>query len=263
MSPLITGPWSGIANLVITLGLGLLLFIVAAIWADRYGKGYAPVILVAFMAGLQMLVSVTSAKFVGLTFAGQTYFIIAGSLMYPLLACGEDYINEFYGKKLAKSSVLAQLIVRVLSTLFLIWVIYLPFPGNSEANFNNFASIMGIVPRVAFSSIVATYIGGLLNVNIFAKLKENSKGKMLWLRVFVSTTVSLIVNAIIFNLLAFVGVRPFADIVSIIILSVVIRLFTGFIELAFLELMKQLKKAKIILQDTKDLVISRNPTSNE
>jgi queuosine precursor transporter len=256
MLPLITGPWSGIPNLLITLGLGLIVIIVAAIWADRFGKGYAPVILVALMAGLQMLVSFTSAKFVGLTFGGQTFFIIAGSLMYPLLACGEDYINEFYGRKLAKSSVLAQLIVRVLSTLFLIWVIYLPAPANGQANFDNFATLMGIVPRVAFSSIVATYIGGLLNVNIFAKLKENTKGRLLWLRVFVSTTVSLIVNAFIFNLLAFVGVRPFADIVSIIVLSVGIRLVTGFIELGFLLVMKYLQKSGLILQDTKDLVIS-------
>jgi uncharacterized integral membrane protein (TIGR00697 family) len=262
MLPLITGPWSGIANLLITLGLGLFLFTIAAIWADRYGKGYAPVILVAFMAGLQMLVSVTSAKFVGLTFGGQTFFIIAGSLMYPLLACGEDYINEYYGKKLAKSSVIAQLIVRVLTTIFIIWVIYLPAPANGQANFDNFASIFGIVPRVAFSSIVATYIGGLLNVNIFSKLKEKTNGKMLWLRVFASTTVSLIVNAIIFNLIAFVGVRPFTDIISIIVLSVGIRLLTGFIELGFLETMKLLKNAKIILQDKNDLVISRTIEKN-
>jgi hypothetical protein len=69
--------------------------------------------------------------------------------------------------------------------------------------------------------------------------------------------VSLIVNAIIFNLIAFVGVRPFTDIISIIVLSVGIRLLTGFIELAFLETMKLLKNAKIILQDKNDLVISR------
>ncbi len=262
MVPFITGPWSGIPNLLITLGYGLVIIIVAAVWADRYGKGYAPVVLVALMSGLQIMVSFTSAKFVGLTFGGQTFFIIAGSLMYPLLACGEDYINEFYGRKLAKSSVFAQMIVRVLSTLFLIWIIFLPAPANGQENFDMFAKLMGIVPRVAFASITATYIGGLLNVNIFAKLKARTKGSMLWLRVFVSTTVGLTVNALIFTLLAFVGVRPWDQIVQMVILSVSVRTVTGVVELAFLYFMKFLQKAGVILKDAQDLVISPTPLAS-
>ena len=256
MVPFITGAWSGIPNLFITLGYGLVIIIVAAIWADRYGKGYAPVILVALMSGLQIMVSFTSAKFVGLTFGGQTFFIIAGSLMYPLLACGEDYINEFYGKKLAKSSVLAQLIVRVLTTLFLVWIIFLPAPESGQENFDMFAKLMGIVPRVAFASITATYLGGLLNVHLFAKIKEKTKGNMLWLRVTVSTTVGLTLNAFIFTLLAFVGVRPWDQIVQMVVLSVSVRLVTGVVELLFLYFMKFLQKSGVILKDAKDLVIS-------
>lgn len=252
----ITGPWSGIANVALTLAFGLILIIVAAIWADRFGKGYAPVIMVGLMAGLQMLVSVTSAKNVGLTFGGQTFFIIAGSLMYPILACGEDYINEFYGKDVAKSSVLAQLIIRVLSTLFLVWIIFLPSPPNGEVNYTMFATLMGIVPRVAASSIIATYIGGILNVNIFAKIKKQTGGKKLWLRTFVSTLVGLTTNAILFTFLAFVGLRSVDQMLQMIFISVSVRLFTGFIELGFLYFMKYLQHAGLILKNPKDLVIS-------
>jgi uncharacterized integral membrane protein (TIGR00697 family) len=252
----ITGPWSGIANVALTLAFGLILIIVAAVWADRFGKGYAPVIMVGLMAGLQMLVSVTSAKNVGLTFGGQTFFIIAGSLMYPILACGEDYINEFYGKDVAKSSVLAQLIIRVLSTLFLVWIIFLPSPPNGEVNYTMFATLMGIVPRVAASSIIATYIGGILNVNIFAKIKKQTGGKKLWLRTFVSTVVGLTTNAILFTFLAFVGLRSVDQMLQMIFISVSVRLFTGFIELGFLYFMKYLQHAGLILKNPKDLVIS-------
>ena len=202
------------------------------------------------------MVSFTSAKFVGLSFGGQTFFIIAGLLMYPLLACGEDYINEFYGKELAKSSVLAQMIVRVLSTLFLVWIIFLPAPASGQENFEMFATLMGIVPRVAFASITATYIGGLLNVHLFAKIKEKTKGNLLWLRVIVSTTVGLALNALIFTLLAFVGVRPWNEIVQMVLLSVGVRAVTGVVELVFLYFMRFLKDSGVILRDTKDLVIS-------
>jgi uncharacterized integral membrane protein (TIGR00697 family) len=176
--------------------------------------------------------------------------------MYPLLACGEDYINEFYGKKLARSSVFAQLIVRVLTTLFLVWIIFLPPPASGQENFDMFAKLMGIVPRVAFASITATYLGGLLNVHLFAKLKDKTNGDMLWLRVVVSTSVGLTLNAFIFTLLAFVGVRPWNEIVQMVILSVSVRLVTGVIELVFLYFMKYLQKSGIILRDATDLVIS-------
>ena len=59
--------------------------------------------MVGLMAGLQIMVSFTSSKDCTLTIAGQEFYIIAGSLMYPILACGEDYINEFYGREIAKS----------------------------------------------------------------------------------------------------------------------------------------------------------------
>jgi len=52
MDPFIVGPWSGVLNLIITLVYGLVIIVVAAVWADRFGKGYAPVILVALMSGV-------------------------------------------------------------------------------------------------------------------------------------------------------------------------------------------------------------------
>lgn len=257
---LFTGPWSGIPNVALTLLFGVLFIVVAAIWADRFGKGYAPVILVGLMAGLQMLVSVTSAKNVGLLFGGQSFFIIAGSLMFPILACGEDYINEFYGREVAKSSVLAQLIIRVLSTLFIVWIIVLPSPPNGEANYSMFATLMGVIPRVAASSIIASYIGGILNVNIFAKIKQKTGEKKLWLRTFASTIIGLTTNAVLFTLLAFVGIRTLDQMLQMIFISVSVRLFTGFIELGFLYFMRYLRDKGVILKDAKDLVISTKPS---
>ena len=176
--------------------------------------------------------------------------------MYAILACGEDYINEFYGRDVAKSSVLAQLIIRVLSTLFLVWIIFLPAPANGEANYTMFSTLMGVVPRVAAASIIATYIGGIINVNVFAKIKQQTGGKKLWLRTFVSTIVGLTTNAVLFTLLAFVGIRSLEQMLQMIFISVGVRLLTGFIELAFLYFMRYLKDIGFILKDTKDLVIS-------
>ena len=256
MYGLITGPWSGVPNLLLTAAFGLIVIIVGAILADRFGKAYAPFIMVGLMAGLQIMVSFTSSKNCTLTVGGQEFFIIAGSLMYPILACGEDYINEFYGKEIAKSSVTCQFIVRALSTVYLIWLIFLPCPANETENYTMFAKLMGVVPRVAIASMIATYIGGLLNVNIFAKIKGRTGSKMLWLRTFVSTAVGLVVNAMLFTLMAFVGTKSVAVMAQMVLISVTVRLATGVLELIFLYFMTFLRSKKIILKDAAPITIT-------
>lgn len=252
----ITGPWSGLPNLILTIVFGLITIIVGAVLADRMGKKYAPFVMVGLMAGLQIMVSFTSAKDCTLTFAGQEFYIIAGSLMYPILACGEDYINEFYGREIAKSSVTCQFIVRALSTIYLVWLIYLPAPAGSEENYVAFETLMGVVPRVTIASIIATYIGGLLNVHLFAKIKNKTGSGKLWLRTLVSTSVGLIANAIIFTVLAFAGTKSLAAMVQMVIISVTVRLTTGLLELIFLYFMKWLQKVGVILKDAEAITIT-------
>ena len=256
MLGLITGPWSGIPNLLLTAGLGLIVIIIGAVLADRFGKAYAPFIMVGLMAGLQIMVSFTSSKNCTLTVAGQEFFIIAGSLMYPILACGEDYINEFYGREIAKSSVTCQFIVRARSTAYLVWLIYLPAPAAEAENYTMFAKLMGVVPRVAIASMIATYIGGLLNVHLFAKIKKKTGSSLLWLRTIVSTSVGLTANAIIFTLLAFAGDKSIPVMVQMVIISVVVRLATGLLELIFLYFMKFLQKTGVILKDAQAITIT-------
>lgn len=220
------------------------------------GKKYAPFIMVGLMAGLQIMVSFTSSKDCTLTIAGQEFYIIAGSLMYPILACGEDYINEFYGREIAKSSVTCQFIVRALSTVYLVWLIYLPCPAGSEDNYVWFKTLMGVVPRVTIASIIATYIGGLLNVHLFAKIKNKTGTGKLWLRTLVSTSVGLVANAIIFTVLAFAGTKSLAAMVQMVIISVVVRLATGLLELIFLYFMKWLQRVGVILKDAETITIT-------
>lgn len=256
MGPLISGPWSGIPNLLITSIISLIVIAIGAYLCDRIGKQHSSYVFVGLMVGLQIMVSFTSGKFVALTVGGKEFIIIAGSLMYPILACGDDFLNEFYGAKIAKTSVYGQFIARILTTLFLVWLIYLPEPTIKAGNFEMFRNLMGIVPRVAISSIIATYIGGILNVNIFAKIKEKTGAKMLWLRTLVSTLTGLTVNAIVFTFLAFAFTMPVSALFDMVFISVVVRSATGFLELIFLYSMKFLKEKGYILKDLEELIIT-------
>ena len=256
MGPWISGPWSGVPNLLLTCIFGLLTISVGCLLAEKFGKKYAPFVIVGLMGGLQIMVSFTSSKFVGLSVGGVEYFIVAGSLMYPILALGEDYLNEFYGPKIAKSSVYAQFIVRALSTLFLIWLIFLPAPSFNSENFGTFKNLMGIVPRVAISSMLATYVGGIINVNLFDFVKRRTEGGMLWLRTFVSTATGLFVNAIIFTLLAFAFVVPASKLIEMILISVIVRLITGVLEIVFLYSMSYFRDKGYILQSDEPIIVA-------
>ena len=253
---LITGAWSGIPNLLITIFFGLLVISIAVYLSEKFGKQYAPLVMVGMMTGLQIMVGMMTGKAVTLTMGGKEFFIVAGSLMYPVLALGDDFLNEFYGPKVAKSSVYAQFIARALTTVFLIWLMFLPEPSFKPGNYNTFIEIMGLVPRVAIASMIATYVGGIINVNIFDKIKQKTEGTFLWLRTLVSTTVGLFVNAVVFTLLAFAGTVPMGQMLEMVLISVIVRTITGFIEVPFLYFVTYLREKGIILKSDEPISIA-------
>lgn len=234
--------WSGVITIISSIGLGLLLLGLCAIYITLFQKEKAGYLWVGIMAGLQILVSFTSAKECGITLAGKDFFIIAGSLIYPVLSCGEDYINEFYGKQIAKNALSAQIISRIVTTLYLLLLIRIPAPSSNPENYNLFFELMNTLPRIAISSIVATYIAGLINITLYARIKIFTKMRRLWLRSLISTITSSFMNAALFSMLAFWGVKEFDAIAQMIILSVIVRIFTGMVEVPFLYIMRTFHK---------------------
>lgn len=85
-----------------------------------------------------------------------------------------------------------------------------------------------------------------MNVHVFARIKKNTNEKMLWLRTFASTAIGLITNVVLFTLLAFIGIKSVEQIVQMILISLVIRIFTAFAEIGFLYLMKIIRPRIIV-----------------
>lgn len=122
---------------------------------------------------------------------------------------------------------------------------------------------MMVVPRVTIASIIATYVGGLLNVHIFAKIKKNTGNGKLWLRTFVSTFVGLVTNAVLFTLLAFAGTKSVAQMSQMVLISVVVRLAAGVLELIFLYFMTFLREKGFILRDNTPISVGPTPGKQE
>jgi uncharacterized integral membrane protein (TIGR00697 family) len=273
--PIFTGEWSGILNVFITLILGIVLVTIASVIAyhmnlklalkEASSKNQLPndimfkFIMVGLVVALYMMVTFTSAKNCSLIIAGKEYFIIAGSLMYPVLAYGLDVIDEFLGKRYAKISVYVQLLARILVTIYLIWIIYLPAPSGETENFIMFRDLMSILPRVTIASVIANYISSLLDIYIFSKIREATfdknckKAKKLWMRSSVSSFISLSFNVAMFSFIAFIGSRPILQIFQTILFSVLVRFIMSLLEIPFLYLLKWLGKKGLFVNSFEEI----------
>jgi len=243
--PIFSGEWSGIPNALITIALGLILVTITAIVSYRIYRGACKYIMIGLTIGLYMMVNFTSAKNCALIIGGKEYFIIAGSLMYPVLAYALDIIIEFWGEKDAKISVHAQLVARILVTVYLIWILYLPSPSGENANYVAFRDLMQVLPRVTAASIVANYICSLLNIYVFMKIYKATKEKKLWARSSISSFLSLTTNVALFSFLSFIGTRPIVQIFQMIVFSMVVRFVMSVLEIPFMYFLKWLQNKEM------------------
>ncbi|MDR0920123.1 MAG: queuosine precursor transporter [Oscillospiraceae bacterium] len=274
--PIFSGEWSGIPNVFITLILGIVLVTIASVIAYQMNVRFAlketssknqipkdtvfKFTMVGLVVALYMMVTFTSAKNCSLIIAGKEYFIIAGSLMYPVLAYGLDIIDEFLGKKYAKISVHVQLLSRILVTIYLLWIIYLPAPTGETENFIMFRDLMGILPRVTVASVIANYISSLLDISIFSRIREatydknQKRARKLWMRSSVSSFVSLSFNVAMFSFIAFVGSRPIIQIFQTIIFSMLVRFIMSLLEIPFLYLLRWLGMKGVFVNSYEETV---------
>lgn len=132
----------------------------------------------------------------------------AGTILFPLAYIIGDIVTEIYGFRRMRTLLItgcAMLII--MSVLF--WIVGMLPPPDSWTNQNAYESILGVVWRISFSSIIAILIGELLNSYILSNLKIKLQGRKLWGRIVGSTAIGAGVDTLVFSSLAFLGTMPF------------------------------------------------------
>lgn len=226
--------WMGLVWIVGTIFVCFFTVGVGIIIAEVFGRQHAVAWIVGLQCAFQILIAFTSAQFVGLVLGGVTFITIAGSLIYPTIELGANYLNEFYGLKVSRSSVNAQMVFRILASLLLLFLFILPFPPGFEKNNADFLSLNKIVPRITGASIIATWVTGLVMVYVYDLVRTWTKGKKLWLRSLTSNITSMMVNSVLFVALAFVGVLPVNVLINMILVQILFKFIDSFLEVGFL-----------------------------
>ncbi len=164
---------------------------------------YYDLVVAAFVTVLLCSNLIGTAKvceFHGVTFG-------ASVLFFPISYIFGDVLTEIYGYAKARRAVWAGLFAMVFASFVSWFVLALPPAPGWELQ-GTYEKVFGQTPRIVAASLVAYFVGELVNAYVLAKMKIRTEGRYLWTRTIGSTIVGEAVDSLLFFPLAFAGVWP-------------------------------------------------------
>ena len=168
-----------------------------------------------------------------------------GNTLFASSFLATDILSELYGKKDANKGVLVGIITTILFILLsTMWINYVPAEGDWAMPFVK--QLFANTPRVLIASLIAYAVSEAFDVWLYHKwwnLTEKrfgNKDKYLWFRNNFSTLFSQLVNIVIFNFGAFLGIYSLPQLFSITLACYVIYIVTSLLDTPFIYLAKKI-----------------------
>lgn len=177
-----------------------------------------------------------------------------GNILFGATFLATDILSELYGKKSSKKAAYIGIITTIcFIILSQTWMLYTP-AFNDEISFS-FKTLFSNTPRIMIASLTVYFISQLLDVFLYHKFweitykKSGDKRKYLWFRNNASTLISQLVNAFLFNLLAFYGTQSIKTLMSAFLSSYIIFVVIGILDTPVIYIAKYLFENKKIRQN--------------
>lgn len=155
-----------------------------------------------------------------------------GNILFATTFLVTDILSELYGKPYAQKAVSLGIFS---SVLFLLvsqsWLLYVP--SASDWAMPSMRALFTNTPRLLLSSLVVYALAQTFDVWLYHKWWDfttrrfGDSNRFLWLRNNGSTLVSQLLNTLLYSVFAFVGVYSADTLLSIILSSYVIFIFTS------------------------------------
>ncbi len=155
-----------------------------------------------------------------------------GNVLFASTFLATDILSEVNGKKSANTAVNIGILT---SLCFLVisqsWLLYLP--NANDRIFDGIKTVFSNTPRIMIAGLVVYVIVQKFDVwmyHMWWRLTEKRCGdskRFLWLRNIGSTLLSQLLNAVLFNFIAFVGVYDMKTLLQIIAVSYLIFVVTS------------------------------------
>lgn len=150
----------------------------------------------------------------GISLLGDTFNLdmTAGVLLWPFVFILTDIINEYFGPKGVKRLSYIAVIMLVYSFIMVrvamslkgadFWIFSSTDSGITNME-NAFDSVFGQGLMIILGSLVAFFIGQIVDAHIFAQIKKKSNNRFIWLRATGSTVVSQFIDSYVVLVVAF------------------------------------------------------------
>jgi len=149
----------------------------------------------------------------------------AGVLFFPVSYIFGDILTEVYGygrdRRVIWAGVSALIFASVMSTVVLS-LKPAADPFNAEYQ-KHLEGVFGNTPRIVLASILAFWCGSFANSYVLAKMKIWTAGKWLWTRTIGSTVVGEFVDSSLFYVIAFYGIWPDQQVLTVAIAQYVLK----------------------------------------
>jgi hypothetical protein len=175
--------------------------------------------LVALSVAILIISNLASTKITGF---GPAVFD-AGTILFPFAYIITGIITEVYGSSVARWTVLLGLGSILLMSAVLLLVQVMPIgPGyEGQASYEN---VLGFVPRIALASLVAYFVGEMLNIHLMTRLRKRLGTGRLLVRLVSSSGAGELLDTVTFSVIAFWGTMASDDLGKLIVTVYLIKL---------------------------------------
>lgn len=151
-----------------------------------------------------------------------------GNIVYAGSFLATDVIGEVWGPRRARRTVLLGLCAIMSATVLMNLALQFE-PSPVDESQGALALIFGLLPRIAVASAIAYAVSQLHDVWAFDWWRRAAPNR-LWLRNLASTTVSQLLDTVVFTLLAFVGTVPGGVLIEIVVTTYVFKLLVAILD---------------------------------
>jgi len=182
----------------------------------------------SFFAALIVIANITASKLI--SFHGLV--VPVAVIAYPITFLVTDVVSEVYGKKTAQMIVNAGFWAMIGATILIFLTVRIP-PASFWKGQDEFARVLGNVPRIAVASLVAYLLAQNHDLFAFHFWKKLTRGRHLWLRNNASTMVSQLIDTFVFISIAFLGVVSRQVLFQMIISQYIVKLLIALADTPF------------------------------
>ena len=181
----------------------------------------------------------------------------AGTVLFPLAYIVGDIITEVYGYRRTRRLIYSGVAALMLMTLTF-WVVQLLPADSSWAGQAAFESTLGVVWRLAIGSVVALFVGEIMNAYVMGRMKVASRGRGLWRRMVSSSLAGNALDTVIFSTIAFAGTMPMTSFwqltITVFLIKMTVEIMVSPLTIHLIARVKKREKMDTFEQPAKYLV---------